>query len=67
MLDALERDLFAAPTNELRDTLRETGRARQAACQEVRALLNDAISAVENNSTMTISFNHGTNNDLLRH
>ena len=67
LLDALERDLLAAQTDELCDALHETGRAREAACHEVRALLNDAIIAVEDNSTMTILFNHGTKNDLPRH
>jgi hypothetical protein len=41
LLDALEAELLAAPTEEVRDTLRLTARARDAACQEVRWLLNE--------------------------
>jgi hypothetical protein len=67
LLDALERDLLAAPTDELRDALRETGRAREAACQEVRALLNDAIIAVEDVSAITLSFSPRSKNGLHRH
>ena len=54
LLDALERELLAAPADELRDALRETGRARNIACQEVRALLNEAIAASEEGSAATL-------------
>ena len=47
LLDALERELLAADVDEVRDALRETGRARKIACQEVRVLLNEAIAASE--------------------
>jgi hypothetical protein len=53
LLDALERELLAAHPDELRDALRETGRARNIAYQEVRALLNDAIAASEDGSAAT--------------
>jgi hypothetical protein len=53
LLDALEAELLAAPTEEVRDTLRLTGRARDAACQEVRWLLNEASAATEEGSART--------------
>jgi hypothetical protein len=54
LLDAWERELLAAHTDEVRDALRETGRARNIAGQEVRALLNEAIAASEEGSTATL-------------
>ena len=50
LLDALEAELLAAPADEVRDALREAGRAGNVACQEVRALLNEAIAASEEGS-----------------
>jgi hypothetical protein len=50
LLDALERELLAADADDVRDAWRETGRARNIACQEVRALLNQAIAASEDGS-----------------
>jgi hypothetical protein len=47
LLDALECELLAASADEVRDAWRETGRARHIACQEVRALLNEAITTSE--------------------
>ncbi len=47
LLDALEQDLLAAPVDEVRDAQCETGRERQAASQEVRSLLNEAVTASE--------------------
>ena len=40
LLDALERELLAAPAAEVRDAWRETGRARNIVCEKVRALLD---------------------------
>ncbi len=42
LLDALEEDLLGAPREDVQAALRETGRAREGAAQEVRALLRDA-------------------------
>ena len=42
LLDALEADLLGAPQEDVQAALRETGRAREGAAQEVRALLRDA-------------------------
>src|SRR6516164_10686924 len=44
LLDALEGELLAAPADDLRDALCEAGRAGKLVCQEVRALLNEAIA-----------------------
>jgi hypothetical protein len=51
LLDALERELLAAPADEVRGASRESGRARNIACQEVRALLDETIAASEDGST----------------
>ena len=53
LLDALERELLAAPAAEVRDAWRETGRARNIVCEEVRALLDEAIAASEDGSAAT--------------
>lgn len=47
VLDALERELLAADSGEVRDAARETGRAWNVACQQTRVLLSDAIAASE--------------------
>ena len=53
LLDALERELLAAPAEEVRDAWRETGRARNIVCEEVRDLLNEAEAATEEGSART--------------
>jgi CelD/BcsL family acetyltransferase involved in cellulose biosynthesis len=50
VLAALERELLAAPADEVREATHQTGRARNIACQEVRALLSDAIAASDEDS-----------------
>jgi len=50
LLDALEAELLAAPPVEVRFSLGSTGRARDAACDEVRSLLNEAKAATEEGS-----------------
>lgn len=42
LLDALEADLLGASPEEVQAALRETGRARESAVHELRALLRDA-------------------------
>ena len=42
LLDALEADLLGVASKDVQAALRETGRAREGAVQEVRALLHDA-------------------------
>ena len=50
LLDALEAELLAAPPVEVRFSLGLTGRAGDAACDEVRSLLNEAKAATEESS-----------------
>jgi hypothetical protein len=54
LLDALERELLAAPADEVRDAWRATGRTRNFACEELRTLLDDAIAASDDCSTATL-------------
>jgi hypothetical protein len=65
LLDALEAELLAVPAEEVRDTLRETGRARDGACQEVRSLLNEA--AAEDGSAPTAPDDMQDKPSLYRH
>ena len=67
LLDALEQDLLAAPADEVRDTQRETGRARQSACYEVRSLLNEAVAASKEGTTETVSYRINIWNGIPRH
>jgi hypothetical protein len=50
LLDALERELLAAPADEVRSAWHESGRARNMAFLEVQALLDEAIAASEDGS-----------------
>ncbi len=45
LLDAVEAELLAAPVEDVRDALRETGRARDAVCREVRSVLDEAAGS----------------------
>jgi hypothetical protein len=54
LLDALEREILAAQTDEMRGAWRGTGRARNIALQEVRALLDEAIAASEEGPAATL-------------
>jgi len=65
LLDALERELLAAPAGEVRDAWRGTGRARSIACQEVRALLDDAIAASKEGDAATPPPDTGAGIDRL--
>jgi len=47
LLDALEQDLLDVPAAELHDAQRETGRAWETSCQEIRSMLNEVIAATE--------------------
>lgn len=47
VLDALQRELLAADAGEVRDATRETGRAWNVACQQIRGQLNNALPASE--------------------
>jgi hypothetical protein len=50
LLDALERELLAADADEVRDARREGDAAVKIACQEVRAVLDEAIATSEEDS-----------------
>lgn len=65
LLAALEQELVAAPADEVGEALRETGRARSIACQEVRALLNEAIATSEEDPAATLPRNPHTALDRL--
>jgi len=67
LLDVLERDLLAAPADEVREALRETGRAPETTCEEVRALLDEAIIASEDASHVTIPLDPRAKTGLHRH
>jgi len=68
LLDALERDLLAAPADEVRETLRETGRAAEAVREEIRALVNEAIIASDDaSSPVTVPLNPRAGNGMHRH
>jgi hypothetical protein len=54
LLDALERELLAAPADEVREAWRATGRARDFAREEVRTLLDEAIAASDDGSAATL-------------
>jgi hypothetical protein len=54
LLDALERELLVADADEVRDAWRESGPARNIACQEVRVVLNEAIATSEEDSAATL-------------
>ena len=50
LLDALERELLAAPADEVRYAWRGVGQARSIASEQVRMLLDEAIAASEDGS-----------------
>ena len=54
LLDALEREILAAQPDEIRDAWHGTGRAREIALQEVRALLDEAIAASDEGPSETL-------------
>lgn len=67
LLDALEQDLLAAPVDEVMDVQCETGRARQAASQEVRSVLNEAEIASEDNHPDVMSDGTHLQSGIYRH
>ena len=54
LIDALERELLAAPVDEVREAWRGTGRARTIARHEIRALLDAATDASEEDPAATL-------------
>ncbi len=67
LLDALERELLAAHSDEVRDALRGTGRTRDVACQGIRAVLNEAIVASGTGFAATPPPDMGAKAGLYRH
>ena len=67
LLDALEAELVIASTEEVHDALRETGRARDVVCREIRSLLADAMVAGEEDPVTTPPFDAAIRNGLHRH
>ncbi len=72
LLDALEAELLAASVEEVRDALRETGRARDAACREDRSVLNEAAASgkdqtLEDEPVSVWPFGTRIRNSLHRH
>jgi hypothetical protein len=63
LLDALERELLAAQTDEVRDAWRGTGRARNIARREVRTLVTEAIAASEEGSVAPLPLDTSTGLD----
>lgn len=55
LVDDLEEDLLAASVNKVRDTIDEAEWGQDAACQEIRLLLNEAVAAYEDGSVTTLS------------
>src|SRR5262249_36411397 len=52
LLDALERELLAAPVDEVREAWRGTARARNIARKEIQALVNAATAAREDSPAL---------------
>ena len=72
LLDAVEAELLAAPIEEVRDVLRETGRARDAVCREIRSVLNEAArssrdDALEDEPQSVVPLGAGVRRGLYRH
>jgi hypothetical protein len=72
LLDALEAELLAASVEEVRDALCETGRARDAACREVRSVLNEAVASnkderLEDEPVSVLPFGARIRSSLHRH
>ena len=67
LLDALAAELAAASAEELNDALRETGRARDVVCREIRSLLAQAMVAGEEEPVAAPPFDAAIRNGLHRH
>jgi len=56
LLDAMQADLLAAPAEDGRNALHETGRSKDGACREILSVLEEAFAADEGgNPTRTPS------------
>lgn len=72
LLEALEAELLAASAEEVRDAVRETGRAREAVCREIRSVLDEATAssrdeAFEEEPLSVLPFDLRNRSSLHRH
>ena len=67
LLDALEADLLGAASVDVQAALRETGRAREGAAQEVRALLRDAEADGHDGRPLVLPRDEHDGMDTKRH
>jgi len=70
LLDAMEADLLAAPAEDVRDALRETGPSKDGAYRELRSVLDEAFAADEGCTPTRTPFNPGSQDGphrLYRH
>ena len=67
LLDALEAELLAAPAADIGEALRDTARARDVLCREVRGLVNKAMTAVEDSPAAAMPDGIGEQAGLHRH
>lgn len=56
LLDALEQELLGGSADEVRDAMRDSGRARDAVCAEIRSLLNEAQVESDAGSAVVMPF-----------
>jgi len=66
LLDAMQADLLAAPAEDVRDALRETGRSKDGACREIRSVLEEAFAADEGCNPTRTPFNLRSQDGLHR-
>ena len=67
LLDALEQELLAASADEMRGSLSDSGRARDAICPEIRSVLNEAQIESDAGSGEVVPFILRTGSHLCRH
>jgi len=66
LLDAMEADLLAAPAEDVRDALCETGRSEDGAYREIRSVLDEACAADEGCTPTQTPSNLGSYDGLHR-
>ncbi len=66
LLDAMEADLLAAPAEDVRDALCETGQSKDGAYREIRSVLDEACAADEGCTPRQTPSNLGSHDGLHR-
>lgn len=66
LLDAMEADLLAAPAEDVRDALCETGRSKDGAYRETQLVLDEAYEADEGCTPTRALSNLGNRDSLHR-